>query len=693
MKLNFKKISTVLLTTAASACFAFGVSAMTPTTEMASAEDTTTLATTKFSVSTNSENIILVTPLVGDVSDIYEVGYTFEGAQPTTVQANTSLYYTVLKTQSKEFTAKTLFGEEFTDTTPMIIWEIENDEDATYTATAYYKEGTRAEDGYLYADYNGIPDEAVVGGEKILKATSTITIKYLDGTKDVITNNPNAGGLSADPSKGYDYNSYNGVKMQAYVGGKAVTVTEEYLLGLTEDTVITYSEIKTGMKVLGYNASTNRLEATTAISDAYSEVTMSDTVSGDFEISFDVKWTSGTDWPVEAIGIEDSDGDSIQFIAGRIYVGCQGSWSAWTKMGESDGNSNVQWCRAAKGWSWANDRFGTENAEGGYDFTYKVIVDDGVAAMYIDDVYVQSFTLSKINSSFDLNDDLTVKFCVKYLHGSTPKTYLSNWTISDEILTAKKVTFNYIDGTTETIMNTSIPSKGYGYNSHNGIKMQGYVNGEKVTVTEKYLKSLTADTTISYSENRMGKKGLVYNPTENRLEATPATVGGLGEKSGYSQVQMSETVSGDFELTVTSWRRSANWPTIAFSVEDASGDTIQFIAGRVYVACQTGWSYANIAQTETANDYQKWLRNTNGWGSSMGVETSEYITFTFKVVVSGNIATSYVNDYKAYSFDLSKINSNFNVNDVLDVELCVRNMNLNAEGGYIRLTDWIINDK
>ena len=177
MKLNFKKISTALLTTAASACFAFGVSAMTPATEMASAEDTTTLATTKFSVSTNSENIILVTPLVGDVSDIYEVGYTFEGAQPTTIQASTSLYYTVLKTQSKEFTAKTLFGEEFTDTTPMIIWEIENDEDAMYTATAYYKEGTRAEDGYLYADYNGIPDEAVVGGEKILKATSTITIK------------------------------------------------------------------------------------------------------------------------------------------------------------------------------------------------------------------------------------------------------------------------------------------------------------------------------------------------------------------------------------------------------------------------------------------------------------------------------------------------------------------------------------
>ena len=249
-------------------------------------------------------------------------------------------------------------------------------------------------------------------------------MNYADGTIEEITKQGDT--LSAVSEKAYA-TSDNGVKVVAKVNGEVVTVTEEYLLSLTQNTTITYSYVQSGQGALTYNPTTQVVETTKATGDAYSEIAMADTVSGDFELSVDVKWY-GASWPIEAISIEDEAGQSIQFIVGRCYVGCQANW-AWVNMGESDGHSNVYWHRSSNGWS---NHFGTANAEGGYDFNFKVVVEDGVATLYINDVDCGSFTLSAINPNFDVTDTLSTKLCVKFVQGSNPHIILSNWKFSSK---------------------------------------------------------------------------------------------------------------------------------------------------------------------------------------------------------------------------------------------------------------------
>ena len=166
MKVKTKNVKVMLLSFCALACVLLGNAVKVDTVEYTKAENTANVET-KFSVSTDEESILFVTPInVTDeeLAKIYEVGYTFEGEQPTTISAETTKYYTTLVTGGNTLTAVDLFGHSYTEDTPMIIWEVENNAEEV-TATAYYKMGTVV-DGFLYPDYGGVADEPVCGTPK-----------------------------------------------------------------------------------------------------------------------------------------------------------------------------------------------------------------------------------------------------------------------------------------------------------------------------------------------------------------------------------------------------------------------------------------------------------------------------------------------------------------------------------------------
>ena len=140
----------------------------TPNTPTQVKADVVTPVETKFSVSKDEDSIVFVTPIVVDeteIARIYEVGYTFDGEQPTVINGSKNKYYTSLVTGGNTLTAADIFGGAYEKTTPMIIWEVERLENIAYSATAYYKQGTIVE-GTLYKDYNGVPDVAVEGSQK-----------------------------------------------------------------------------------------------------------------------------------------------------------------------------------------------------------------------------------------------------------------------------------------------------------------------------------------------------------------------------------------------------------------------------------------------------------------------------------------------------------------------------------------------
>lgn len=140
----------------------------TPNTPRQVKADGETLGETKFSVSKDEDSIVFVTPIVVDVTEIariYEVGYIFDGEQPTVINGSTDKYYTALVTGGNTLTAADIFGGTYEKNTPMIIWEVERLDTTAYSANAYYKQGTIIE-GTLYKNYNGVADVAVVGSEK-----------------------------------------------------------------------------------------------------------------------------------------------------------------------------------------------------------------------------------------------------------------------------------------------------------------------------------------------------------------------------------------------------------------------------------------------------------------------------------------------------------------------------------------------
>ena len=164
-----KNIWIALLSTFAISCTMAG-SAMVVNTVSADepvATETSALGETKFSVSQDESSMLFVTPLVCDdemMGTIYEVGYTFTENEPETISAETNIYYTALVMGEKTLTATQLFGAEYAEDTPMIIWEVAFDAAQTYTATAYYKQGTLI-NGLLYPNYNG-EDVPVMGEAK-----------------------------------------------------------------------------------------------------------------------------------------------------------------------------------------------------------------------------------------------------------------------------------------------------------------------------------------------------------------------------------------------------------------------------------------------------------------------------------------------------------------------------------------------
>ena len=164
-----KNIWIALLSTFAISCTMAG-SAMVVNTVSADepvATETSALGETKFSVSQDESSMLFVTPLACDdemMGTIYEVGYTFTEAEPEIISAETNTYYTALVMGEKTLTATQLFGAEYAEDTPMIIWEVAFDAAQTYTATAYYKQGTLI-NGLLYPNYNG-EDVPVMGEAK-----------------------------------------------------------------------------------------------------------------------------------------------------------------------------------------------------------------------------------------------------------------------------------------------------------------------------------------------------------------------------------------------------------------------------------------------------------------------------------------------------------------------------------------------
>lgn len=175
MKTMKKNLFLFVLAFIATVCFVMGLIYAPNTSITVKADDIPTLNKTNFSVSTNETHILLATPISGSVDDIYEVGYTFTGEQPTLVQHDTKKYYTTINGKG----AQTLFGGNFTDTTPMIVWEIENDADVIFNAQAYFKVGQR--DGELL--YPTKPETIVTATARNLK---TYTVTWVDGDGETL---------------------------------------------------------------------------------------------------------------------------------------------------------------------------------------------------------------------------------------------------------------------------------------------------------------------------------------------------------------------------------------------------------------------------------------------------------------------------------------------------------------------------
>ena len=178
MKSNTKKLSLKLFAIIATICFMVSFLAMGSLRTVSADENSAQLGASKFSISTTEESILLVTPLTGDISKIYKVGYTFEGDQPEILQADETKYYTTLVIKGVEKHANDLFGNAYASDTPMIIWEVENNPEHTYTATAYYYEGGE-ENGELYPT-----DTPVTGTARTAKVC---TVTYMDGETELAT--------------------------------------------------------------------------------------------------------------------------------------------------------------------------------------------------------------------------------------------------------------------------------------------------------------------------------------------------------------------------------------------------------------------------------------------------------------------------------------------------------------------------
>ena len=177
-----------VLTFIAITCFAMALIFATNTSKTVNAAMSPALTRTYYSTSTDGEHVLLATPILGDVSDIYEVGYTFTGFEPTPVQADSLHYYTTINGAG----ARTLFGvDAYTDTTPMVVWEVKNDI-RTENVQAYFKKGERI-NGVLYPTE---PETVLTAPVRVIDTFAAL--KYGGVNKTNSNKHQSATGLSTD---------------------------------------------------------------------------------------------------------------------------------------------------------------------------------------------------------------------------------------------------------------------------------------------------------------------------------------------------------------------------------------------------------------------------------------------------------------------------------------------------------------
>ena len=238
------------------------------------------------------------------------------------------------------------------------------------------------------------------------------------------------------------------------VNGVETALNEEVFKHLADGTTISFSAVTSGGGKLKYNAAENRLEVsnTPEFKNQYSQVAMSDTVSGkNFEISYDVA-IHRTSWPVTAAAIvyKDAQGNerSVQFIVGRIWVGCEANWSV-ANTGANETTSTYQkWYRDHKATGlWDDTAWGVgSNKDGFRQYNVKITVTDGKAQFTISsldgtivDKLDQVFNIADIaGSDFDFTQTMGVQLCVRnaqWYNSSEqtvyPEIHISNWNIND----------------------------------------------------------------------------------------------------------------------------------------------------------------------------------------------------------------------------------------------------------------------
>ena len=251
MKTMKKNLFLSVLVLISAISFAFSMIFMSKTGKTAKADST--IAKTNFAFSSSGNYILLATPLSDsmDLSLVYEVGYTFSGEdQPTVFKGETSKYYTSINNKS----AKDLWGDAYNDDTPIIVWEINNDNAKTFVATAYYKIGERI-DGSLYPTS---PSETIVEGTERTLKVYTITFNTNGGSATASTRVAH-GESATEPDNptlsGWDFDGWyhNGSEYDF-----TETVTEDINLGANYSKTTAYD---------GYNGITNAYQVYTGISD------------------------------------------------------------------------------------------------------------------------------------------------------------------------------------------------------------------------------------------------------------------------------------------------------------------------------------------------------------------------------------------------------------------------------------------
>lgn len=153
MTKGIKKFSLAILAFLAILCITLSFAVMAPSIAKADVVQGTvpTFSTTKYQISSDDNNLLLVTGLK-DLGDVYEVGYNFfdengqdANASVTKVNTVTDKYFSAIRSGERVWTVADLFGEECDG---MIVWEVAYDSTLDYTYQAYAKVGDR-NDGQL----------------------------------------------------------------------------------------------------------------------------------------------------------------------------------------------------------------------------------------------------------------------------------------------------------------------------------------------------------------------------------------------------------------------------------------------------------------------------------------------------------------------------------------------------------------